>query len=90
MTSLPTKLTSYVQAGRPIFGHGPNDSTLADFIRDTNSGVLWSDRNKHSGMLALSKIMALRPSVRQWQVTREKYFGENNLDTIRRALLSPA
>jgi hypothetical protein len=88
-TSLPTKLTSYVQAGRPIFGHGPSDSTLAEFLRTTNTGLFWSGRNRDEGMQALAKVLALRPSSQQWQDAREQYFGEENLATIRRVLLTP-
>jgi len=72
-TSLPTKLTSYVQAGRPVFGHGPADSTLADFLADTGTGIIWSDKHKDSGMKALTKIRHQHPGTNDWQVVREKY-----------------
>jgi hypothetical protein len=87
-TSLPTKLTSYVQAGRPIFGQGPSDSTLAEFLLTTNTGVFWNSRNREGGMQALENIFSLRPSLQQWQNAREQYFGEKNLATMRRVLLT--
>jgi hypothetical protein len=82
-TSLPTKLTSYVQAGRPIFGHGPVDSTLAEFLDSTNTGILWSSKDKIEGMIVLEKLLTLHPRSEQWQTARQKYFGEKNLATMR-------
>ncbi|MBK0380660.1 glycosyltransferase family protein [Mucilaginibacter segetis] len=81
-TSLPTKLTSYLQAGRPIFGHGPADSTLAEFINTTALGVMWSNNDKQKGFEALEKISILNPEPLQWQFARERYFGENNLKVM--------
>ena len=84
-TSLPTKLTSYVQACRPIFGHGPANSTLSEFLKNTGTGILWSDSNKEEGMELLEKITSLVPGPDNWQKAREEYFGEKNLEVMRKA-----
>lgn len=87
-TSLPTKLSSYVQAGRPVFGHGPADSTLADFLKDTGTGVVWSDNNVETGLEKLATVYSLHTDSKQWQMAREQYFGEKNLAVMRKALLA--
>ena len=88
-TSLPTKLTSYVQAAIPIFGHGPSDSTLAEFLHKTGTGMLWSSRIKNDGIKALTEIMSLCPSQFQWNYARKHYFGENNLIVMQKLLSNP-
>jgi hypothetical protein len=39
-TSLPTKLSTYLQCGRPILAHTPQDSTLADVVRRYQLGPI--------------------------------------------------
>ncbi|MBD1365009.1 hypothetical protein IDJ77_14405 [Mucilaginibacter sp. ZT4R22] len=87
-TSLPTKLSSYLQAARPIFGHGPADSTLAEFLGTTKLGGMWSVRDKQTGFKALEMITALNPGPEQWQEARRLYFGEKNLQVMNKALNS--
>jgi hypothetical protein len=85
-TSLPTKLTSYLQAGRPILGHGPAGSTLAQFLETTGLGVMWTSGKLAHGSNALEKIAGLHPDDSQLQNARTIYFGENNLHTMLSAL----
>ena len=85
-TSLPTKLSSYLQATRPIFGHGPADSTLAEFLSTTNLGGMWSSKNQQDGFSALEKILSARNKNLDWQAARTRYFGENNLQVMNKAL----
>jgi hypothetical protein len=87
-TSLPTKLTSYLQAGRPILGHGPADSTLAEFITTTGLGAMWISNDKNQGQQALQQVTTLTTYKQQWQVARNKYFGEANIEVINAALNS--
>ena len=85
-TSLPTKLTSYLQAGRPILGHGPADSTLSEFLLATGLGTMWVSDNLADGKAALTKLMALSPAPAKWQAARRQYFGEANLAVMNRVL----
>jgi hypothetical protein len=85
-TSLPTKLTSYVQAGRPIFGHAPSDSTLSEFLYTTRTGVIWDSRSTNEGFEAVEKILAMRIRTSGWLEARALYFGEENLSVLRRQL----
>lgn len=85
-TSLPTKLSSYLQAARPIFGHGPADSTLAEFLGTTKLGAIWSAADKQKGFELLEAISSLRPSRADWQKARKQYFGEMNLEVMNKVL----
>lgn len=87
-TSLPTKLSSYVMAGRPIFGHGPSDSSLAEFIESTSTGLIWSNTNNTNGIEILDRLLPLNVHRNTWQKARELYFGERNLETMRNTFLN--
>ncbi|OOQ57072.1 hypothetical protein BC343_16200 [Mucilaginibacter pedocola] len=84
-TSLPTKLSSYLQAARPIFGHGPADSTLAEFLNTAQLGAMWSG-GKQEGFALLKAMEYLEPEHTDWQNARRLYFGEKNLQVMHRAL----
>lgn len=85
-TSLPTKLTSYLQAGCPVFGHCPQDSTLAEYLNTTGLGVQWNSRNKAAGYEALTALLELKPGSALFMRAREQYFGEKNLEVMNKAL----
>lgn len=85
-TSLPTKLSSYLQAARPVFGHGPADSTLAEFLDTTKLGSMWSSHHKQGGFKTLEVIAGLSPGYDDWQNARRLYFGEKNLQVMHKAL----
>jgi hypothetical protein len=87
-TSLPTKLTTYLQAGRPILGHGPADSTLATFLSANNLGVMWSSMDKANGLKLFEQVLSLIPGFENINNARNQYFGEENLAVMRRALLN--
>jgi hypothetical protein len=84
-TSLPTKLTSYLQSGRPVFGHCPAGSTLAGYLNNTGLGVQWNTADKAAGFAALTQFINLAVSPEQLFAAREKYFGENNLAVMTEA-----
>jgi len=85
-TSLPTKLTSYLQAGRPVFGHGPADSTLAAFVTANGLGAMWTSLNKQDGFYALQKVIVVNLEHNEPENVRKQYFGEGNLAVMRRVL----
>jgi len=87
-TSLPTKLTSYLQAGRPILGQGPADSTLAAFLSANSLGAMWVSTNKEEGFECLENIFSFKVGYQQLENARRQYFGGQNLDIVRRALLN--
>jgi hypothetical protein len=87
-TSLPTKLTSYLQAGRPILAHCRQNSTLAKYINATGLGVIWKSDNEKDGMAALEKISSISLTKEDLLNARERYFGDNNLHVMNRYLTS--
>jgi len=82
-TSLPTKLTTYVEAGRPIFAHCPPRSSLRKFIQDTNTGIVWNGGNTSTGLEACTAILNINVPHGTWANVRNTYFGENNVHTMR-------
>ena len=87
-TSLPTKLTSYLQAGRPILAHCPQSSTLAEYINTTGLGVIWKSDDETEGMATLAKMSLINLTEEQLLNARERYFGESNLHVMNRYLTS--
>lgn len=78
-TSLPTKLSTYVLAGRPILGHGPIDSSIADFIADTRTGAMLSGNGQKETFRQVEEILTLNVCDMYWQNAAAMYFGRKNL-----------
>jgi hypothetical protein len=85
-TSLPTKLSTYVLAQRPILGHGPAQSTLATFLRDTQTGVTWSGLDPQDGVRAIGCLMVQSGESHRWERARQLYFGYENIRVMLQAL----
>jgi hypothetical protein len=81
-TSLPTKLSTYVQAQRPILGHGPAGSTLAAFLQDTQTGVMWSNTQVQSGVRSIRCLMEQSVDRQQWERVRDLYYGKANVSAM--------
>jgi hypothetical protein len=81
-TSLPTKLSTYVQAQRPILGHGPEASTLAAFLRDTQTGVMWNNTKAHDGVQSITFATRQTVDRRRWEEARDLYYGEANVGAM--------
>jgi hypothetical protein len=84
-TSLPTKLSTYVLAQRPILGHGPAQSTLASFLNHTEVGVMWSSTDFQEGLRIINSFMQGSVERQQWEYARDLYFGESNIRVIAQA-----
>ncbi len=85
-TSLPTKLSTYVQAQRPILGHGPAISTLATFLAQTGTGVMWSDLTLEGGERAIGATMDLNLAATQWRHAHDLYYGDSNVAKMQEVL----
>jgi len=92
-TSLPTKLSTYVAARRPILGHAPPDSTLSEFLAKTGVGRQWDNLNREIGYESIRDVLAMRPDAQCWDRAVAAYFGKTNVETmarlLRRAVCSP-
>jgi len=84
-TSLPTKLSTYVMAQRPILGHAPDESTMTSFLRNTKVGSLWTTLQLADGRQAIADAAAAKPDESSWRRARDAYFGDENAESMCRA-----
>lgn len=77
-TSLPTKLTTYVQVGRPVLAHAPSESTLVRTVERFGIGVVCT-RNTTEALEQAIKITAATecPPARFGEL-RKTYYGVEN------------
>jgi len=73
-TSLPIKLSSYLQAQRPVFAHGPADSTLARIVSSYAVGKLCASQRESEIAQHISALLRA-PLLRE------------NLESLRRDLM---
>jgi len=66
-TSQPMKLSTYIQAQRPIFAHTPEDSTLAAAIRKYRIGSVCPSSERQSIEVALKELQQFE------QIPRERF-----------------
>jgi hypothetical protein len=57
-TSFPSKLTTYLAAGRPVFFHGPHDAAPAVFLREHTAGHLCHSLEPASIAESLNELLA--------------------------------
>jgi len=55
-TSFPTKLSTYVQAGRPLLLHSPTDSSVMPLVDDSGFAAVWSNNDPERGAEALLEL----------------------------------
>lgn len=85
-TSLPTKLSTYVAARRPIFGHAPRESTLSDFLVKTGVGKVWDNLSIQHGLDSIRDVLAMRPDARLWNWATGEFFGKKNVEAMAKLL----
>jgi hypothetical protein len=75
-TSQPIKLTTYVQAQRPIFAHTPDDSTLAAAVRKFRVGVVCPSSDRKGIEVSLKTLQQLQDVPRDcFEHLRDELFG---------------
>jgi hypothetical protein len=92
-TSFPTKLSTYVQAARPLLMHVPADSSVLPLAEDPGPGyaLLWATRDEAGGAALLERLWESPTSVESFhrpaEGVRLRYFNpETNRRTLARAL----
>jgi hypothetical protein len=73
-TSLPMKLSTYIQAQRPIFAHTPADSGLAQYVCKHGVGTVCSSEREPEIHASIEELL-------------RKKIGQENFEAIRRDLL---
>ena len=81
-TSLPTKLSTYVQAARPIFAHTPADSSLAEAVVRFDVGKVCHAPAGESLTTVLEKILQTSWSRHAFDRLRESYYGYHNVERM--------
>lgn len=81
-TSLPTKLTTYVQAGRPILAHAPADSTLARTIGRFGVGAVCTENTVAALEHAIAAVVADEIPAGRFAAWHEAFYGIDNAQRL--------
>ncbi|MDB6007186.1 MAG: hypothetical protein JWR15_4173 [Prosthecobacter sp.] len=90
MTSLPTKLSSYIQLQRPIFAHTPADSTLADMVQRHSIGHVCASLDPAVIAEALQTTLRHTPAPAAFESMRASEYGKHHVTRLEDALLQLA
>jgi hypothetical protein len=77
-TSLPTKLTSYIKAQRPILAHSPAGSTLLDIVERYRLGIACTASGGRDVEAALRAALAHDASASAFERARDEVYGDGN------------
>lgn len=81
-TSLPTKVSSYLLCQRPILGHAPAASSLADVLRAHDVGELCSSAAPAALENSIETIVRKTTTPEQFEGARAALFGTANLTRL--------
>jgi hypothetical protein len=85
-TSLPVKLSTYIQAQRPIFAHTPPDSGLAQLISKYPVGTVCSSHSEYAIHQAIQVILQAKITRHHFEGLRKDLLGPNQLLLLKNAL----
>lgn len=85
-TSLPIKLSTYIQAQRPIFAHTPPDSGLARLISKHKTGTVCPSNRTDEIEASLDELLTCKIDRNDFESLRQDLMGKNQLDQLREAL----
>ena len=85
-TSLPIKLSTYIQAQRPIFAHTPPDSGLAQLICKYAVGTVCSSHSEDAIQQAIQAILQAKITRNHFEALRSDLMGPNQLLLLKNAL----
>lgn len=85
-TSLPTKLSTYARAGRPILAHAPEDSTLARAVVRFGTGAVASTDTPAALRAAIERIARAEADAAAFAAWRSAWYGVDNARRLRALL----
>jgi hypothetical protein len=85
-TSLPIKLSTYIQAQRPIFAHTPSDSGLAQLVGKHGVGTVCSSYSEEVIQQAVQGMLQATVTRDHFEALRLDLMGPNQLLLLRNAL----
>lgn len=77
-TSLPTKLTTYVQTGRPILAHAPAESTLARIVGRFAVGAACERNDPGALAQGIASLLAQSIAPARFGTLRETFYAIDN------------
>ena len=87
-SSFPSKLATYLAAGRPVFFHGPDYAPPSKFINQNQAGVTCSSLDPEVVASALEEFLADRPKYNQFVENAHKAFCDHlTTDSLRENFL---
>jgi hypothetical protein len=86
-TSLPIKLSTYIQAQRPIFAHTPDDSNMAKVISKYHVGTVCTAQGEPDLRRSIRGLMDLPIGREQFEAARFELMGNAQVEQLRSALL---
>lgn len=89
-TSLPIKLSTYIQAQRPIFAHTPPDSGLAELVARFQVGRVCSAKGVEDIRKSVEALLATSVGRENFEALRRELMGPEQLEQLRRALTENA
>lgn len=85
-TSMPMKLSTYIQAQRPIFAHTPADSGLAQVVSQFSIGQVCSSENIELIRTAIARLLDSPVEPQNFESARQELMGRQQIDRLRLAL----
>ncbi|WP_026734487.1 glycosyltransferase [Fischerella sp. PCC 9605] len=81
-TSLPTKVTTYIQVQRPILAHTPTDSSLAEIVNTHRLGITTEALSVADLTEAIARICEYKLSDRAFELAHNGLFGMENVNRM--------
>jgi hypothetical protein len=85
-TSLPIKLSTYVQAQRPIFAHTPRDSTLARAVAAYGVGRVCESQDQKEIGKHIEEVLKMEVSRDRFELLRNELMGFDQVKQLGAAL----
>jgi Glycosyltransferase Family 4 len=86
-TSLPIKLSTYVQAQRSIFAHSPRDSGLARIIGPAHVGAVCCSEDPSEIYRSIRETLRQSYLSRGFETLRQELMGSGQIEQLKAALL---
>lgn len=85
-TSLPIKISTYIQAQRPIFAHTPPDSGLAQLVGKYGVGQVCTSNRPDDIQKSVAEILTMKIGRDNFEAARRELMGAEQLQRLRLAL----
>jgi hypothetical protein len=85
-TSLPIKLSTYIQAQRPIFAHTPPDSGLAELVSKFKVGLVCSSDKPQGIRDCLETFWDMKVGCEHFEELRKELMGREQVEQLWQAL----